>query len=333
MALDAIAGDAGGSAEPLLAVEDLSVVFATRDGPLAALEQVSYELARGRTLGVVGESGSGKTVLALALLRLVPPPGRITAGRIRLEGREVTALDRRTLTALRGDRIAMIFQEPMTALNPVFTVGEQIAEALRLHRGMGKSEAWDGAIAALARVGIAAAARRARDYPHQLSGGMRQRVMIAAALACRPALLVADEPTTALDVTIQAQILELMLEAQAELGMAIQFVSHDMAVVSEVADEIAVMYAGRMVELAPAGEFFAEPLHPYSRALIASVPQIGVRAGGGGIPGQMPSPLARPAGCRFSDRCPLADAGCRSAEPPLAEVAPGRRVACFKAAP
>ncbi len=317
---------------PLLAVRELAVVFPTREGRLAALEDVSYTLARGRTLGIVGESGSGKSVLALSLLRLVPPPGRIVRGNIRLDGIELTSLGAREITALRGDRVAMIFQEPMTALNPVFTIGEQIAEALRLHRGMDRGEAWEAALAALARVGISAPERRARDYPHQLSGGMRQRAMIAMALACQPDLLVADEPTTALDVTIQAQILELMLEAQAELGMAIQFVSHDMAVISEVADEVGVMYAGRLVELAPAEEFFASPLHPYSQALIASVPRIGARGTGAGIPGQMPSPFARPPGCRFSDRCPLADAACRAAEPALAEVGPRRRVACFKAA-
>jgi peptide/nickel transport system ATP-binding protein len=319
--------------EPLLAVEDLTVQFDTSDGPLRAVEGVSYGLASGRTLGVVGESGSGKSVLALALLRLVPPSGRIARGRIRLEGRDLAALDPDAVTALRGDRIAMIFQEPMTALNPVFTVGEQIAEVLRLHRGMARHEAREAAVAALARVGIAAPARRARDYPHQLSGGMRQRAMIAMALACRPALLVADEPTTALDVTIQAQILELMLEIQAELGMAIQFVSHDMAVVSEMADEVAVLYAGRLVEQAPATAFFAEPLHPYSRALIASVRRIGAGERAKPIAGEMPSPFDRPPGCRFSDRCPLADAGCRAAEPPLVAVAPDRRVACFKAAP
>ena len=317
---------------PLLAVRELSVVFATREGRLAAVEDVSYTLARGRTLGIVGESGSGKSVLALSLLRLVPPPGRIVRGGIRLDGIELTSLGAREITALRGDRIAMIFQEPMTALNPVFTIGEQIAEALRLHRGMDRGEASEAALAALARVGISAPERRARDYPHQLSGGMRQRAMIAMALACQPALLVADEPTTALDVTIQAQIFELMLAAQAELGMAIQFVSHDMAVISEVADEVGVMYAGRLVELAPAEEFFAHPLHPYSQALIASVPRIGAGGAPAGIPGQMPSPFARPPGCRFSDRCPLADPTCRAAEPALAEVGPRHRVACFKAA-
>ncbi len=327
-------GAIGDGTEALLSVADLAVVFPTRRGPLRALDGVSYALPRGRTLGVVGESGSGKSVMALALLRLIPPPGRIAAGSIRFDGADLLALDAAALTALRGDRIAMIFQEPMSALNPVFSVGEQIAEVLRLHRGLGRRAAWEGAVAALARVGIAAPERRARDYPHQLSGGMRQRAMIAMALACRPALLIADEPTTALDVTIQAQILELMLEAQAELGMAIQFVSHDMAVIAEVADEVAVVYAGRIVERAPTRELIDAPLHPYSRALIASVPRIGrAREAASGIPGQMPSPFERPPGCRFSDRCPLADAGCRAAEPALETVAPERVVACFKAAP
>ena len=335
MALEPVAGEARPAAAPLLAVEELAVVFPARAGPLTALDGVSYRLARGRTLGIVGESGSGKSVLALALLNLIPPPGRILRGAVRLDGIELASLGDDELAALRGDRVAIVFQEPMTALNPVFTIGEQIAEALRLHRRMTHAEARAEAIAALARVGIAAPGLRARDYPHQLSGGMRQRAMIAMALACEPDLLVADEPTTALDVTIQAQILELMLETQGRLGMAIQFVSHDMAVISEVADEVGVMYAGRLVEHAPADAFFAEPLHPYSRALIASVPRIGggtTRWAGrtGGIPGQMPSPMRLPPGCRFSDRCPLADAACREVEPALEQVAPGRRVACFK---
>jgi len=334
VAREPIAGAAAAGAAPLLSVDALSVVFPTRAGPLAALEGVSYRLAHGRTLGIVGESGSGKSVLALSLLRLVPPPGRIARGGIRFDGVDLATLGDDEMRALRGARVAMVFQEPMTALNPVFTIGEQIAEALRLHRGMTRREAAAAATDALARVGIAAPAMRARDYPHQLSGGMRQRAMIAMALACEPSLLVADEPTTALDVTVQAQILELLLAVQAELGMAIQFVSHDMAVISEVADEVGVMYAGRLVELAPAETFFASPLHPYSRALIASVPRLGAgTAGAAGIPGQMPSPLARPPGCRFSDRCPYADAACRAAEPALEEIAPGHRVACFKASP
>jgi oligopeptide/dipeptide ABC transporter ATP-binding protein len=319
------------TAAPLLEVAGLAVAFPTRRGPLMALDGVSYTLEAGRTLGIVGESGSGKTMLALAILGLLPRPGAIVGGAVRFAGETLSALDEPALGRIRGDRIAMVFQEPMTALNPVLTVGEQIAEVLRRHRGLDRRAAWDGAVAALARVGIPSAAARARDYPHRLSGGQRQRAMIAMALACRPALLIADEPTTALDVTVQAQILELMLEIQAELGMAIQFVSHDMAVISEVADEVAVVYAGRIVETAPVDELLAEPLHPYSRALIASIPRIGRGQPPAGIPGQMPGPLERPAGCRYSDRCPLADAGCRAAEPALEAVAPGRAVACFKA--
>jgi peptide/nickel transport system ATP-binding protein len=322
--------------EPLLAVEDLAVAFPARRGgseqpPPMALEGVSYSLAAGRTLGIVGESGSGKTMLALALLGLLPSPGIVARGSIRLEGMELRGLDAAALTALRGERIAMIFQEPMTALNPVLTIGEQVAEVLRFHRGLGRRTAWDEAVAGLDRVGIAGAARRARDYPHQLSGGQRQRAMIAIALACRPALLVADEPTTALDVTVQAQILDLLLEMQAALGMAIQFVSHDMAVISEVADEVAVIYAGRLVERAPVAELLENPLHPYSRALIASIPRIGRARDADALSGQMPGPSERTPGCRFAERCPLADEGCRAAEPPLETRADGRAVACFKA--
>jgi peptide/nickel transport system ATP-binding protein len=317
--------------EPLLAVADLAIAFPTRRGPLMALDGITYALPAGRTLGVVGESGSGKTVLALALLGLVPSPGFVARGAIRFDGVTLATLPPESLVALRGDRIAMIFQEPMTALNPVLTVGEQVAEVLRQHRGLGRRAAWDEAVAALERVGIAAAARRSHDYPHQLSGGQRQRAMIAIALACRPALLVADEPTTALDVTVQAQILELMLEMQEELGMAIQFVSHDMAVISEVADEVAVIYAGRLVERAPVEALLESPLHPYSRALIASIPRVGRARPEAGVPGQMPGPFERPRGCRFSDRCPLADKGCRAAEPPLESLGADRAVACFKA--
>jgi oligopeptide/dipeptide ABC transporter ATP-binding protein len=232
---------------------------------------------------------------------------------------------------LRGNRIAMVFQEPMTALNPVMTIGEQVAEAWIIHQGLAQDAAWNAAVAMIDKVGIPDAARRAASYPHQLSGGQRQRAMIAMALARGPALLVADEPTTALDVTVQAQILDLVMRMQAELGMAILFISHNLAVVSEVADDVAVMYAGRIVELAPAAAIFAEPLHPYTRGLIETVPRIGRgRKHLPAIPGTVPDPLHLPAGCRFSNRCPLADDACRRADPPLAAVAPGRAVACYK---
>jgi oligopeptide/dipeptide ABC transporter ATP-binding protein len=322
---------------PLVAVRDLSVVFPVEGGVVRAVDFIGYDIAAKRTLGVVGESGSGKSVAALALLRLVAPPGRIAAGSIRLGDLDLLALDEEAMRRVRGARIAMIFQEPMTALNPVFTVGEQIAEVLRLHRGLGERAALDEAVGMLERVGIPAPAARARDYPHQLSGGMRQRAMIAIALAGRPELLIADEPTTALDVTIQAQILDLMLELQDALGMAVLFISHNLAVVSEVADDIMVMYAGRIVERAPADALIARPLHPYTQGLIAAVPRLAARDGDGGalraIPGNVPNPLALPPGCRFSDRCPLADQGCRAAEPALVDVGGGRQVACFKAKP
>jgi len=277
---------------------------------------------------VVGESGCGKSVSALALLGLVPPPGRV-AGSIRFAGRELIGQSPAAWRALRGDRIAMVFQEPMTALNPVMTVGEQIAEAIVLHQAADRSAAREQAVALLEAVGIAAPRARARAYPHQLSGGMRQRAMIAMALACRPALLIADEPTTALDVTIQAQIVELMQDLQAEIGMAIQFISHNLAVVSEIADEIVVMYAGRIVERAPAEELFARPLHPYTIGLIATLPDPGRRVARlPVIPGSVLSVSAQ--GCRFADRCPRGDASCRRAEPPLEAVTPGHAAACFK---
>jgi oligopeptide/dipeptide ABC transporter ATP-binding protein len=316
--------------QPLLSVEDLRVVFPTARGELAAVDGMSYRLMAGRTLGIVGESGSGKTVAALALLRLTAPQARVS-GRIRFEAEDVSALPESAMRRLRGNRIAMVFQEPMTALNPVMTIGEQIAEAWIIHRGLDRAEAREAAVAMIEKVGIPDPARRAGSYPHQLSGGQRQRAMIAMALACGPALLIADEPTTALDVTVQAQILDLMMQMQAELGMAVLFISHNLAVVSEVADDVAVMYAGRIVERAPADALFADPLHPYTRGLIDTVPRIGHgRQRLPAIPGTVPDALRLPAGCRFSDRCPKADAGCRRAEPPLAERGDGRAVACFK---
>ena len=317
---------------PVLAVAGLEVIFATRDGPLKAVAGVGYEIEPGRTLGVVGESGCGKTVLALAILGLVPAPGEITNGSIRLAGEELTVLDEGQLTKVRGERVSMVFQEPATSLNPVMTVGAQIAEAWLLHRDARPNEAREAALGMLERVRIPDPARRYDSYPHELSGGMRQRAMIAMALACGPDLLIADEPTTALDVTIQAQILELMLEIQADLGMAIQFISHNLGVVSEVADEVMVMYAGRIVERAPAAAIFDQPRHPYTRALMATVPYIG--AGAERLPtiqGNVPDPLALPAGCPCSDRCPLADDGCRGAEPALADHGGGHLAACFKA--
>ena len=316
----------------LLEVRDLEVTFETSGGTLRAVDGVSYDIAPGRTLGVVGESGGGKSMTALAILRLVPEQGSITAGRVALDGVELTGLGEAGMEAVRGDRIAMIFQEPMTSLNPVVTIGEQIAEVYLIHRKATRKEALGEAVELLAKVRIPDAAARAMDYPHQMSGGMRQRAMIAMALACRPALLIADEPTTALDVTIQAQILELMLEIQDEMGMAIQFISHNLGVISEVADEVAVMYAGRIVERAGARAIFEKPLHPYTKGLIETVPIIGRRVRRlPAIPGVVPDLMRLPSGCRFSDRCALADRACREAEPELTDWGGGHFAACFKA--
>ena len=318
--------------QSLLEVRGLEVTFETSGGTLRAVDGVSYDIAPGRTLGVVGESGGGKSMTALAILRLVPEQGRITAGRVALDGVDLTGLSEAGMDAVRGDRIAMIFQEPMTSLNPVLTIGEQIAEVYLIHRKATRKEALGEAVELLAKVRIPDPAARAMDYPHQLSGGMRQRAMIAMALACRPALLIADEPTTALDVTIQAQILELMLEIQDEMGMAIQFISHNLGVISEVADEVAVMYAGRIVERASTRAIFDQPLHPYTKGLIETVPVIGKRQRRlPAIPGVVPDLMHLPSGCRFSDRCALADKACREAEPELTDWGGGHFAACFKA--
>ncbi len=322
--------------ETLVEVRDLEVTFFTSDGALRAVDGVSFEIASGRTLGLVGESGCGKSVTALALMGLVPPPGRVTGGSVRFEGRDLLSLAEHEMEKLRGKRIGIIFQEPMTSLNPVFTVGDQIAEVFRIHENFGRAEAWRRAVRMLARVRIPDAERRARAYPHQLSGGMRQRAMIAMALACRPALLIADEPTTALDVTIQAQIVDLIADIQAEMAMAVLFISHNLGVVAQVADEVAVMYAGRIVERAATEALFAKPLHPYTRGLVDTLPRLGLRRERlPTIGGTVPDLRRLPPGCRFSDRCPLADSACRDAEPPLAPFPPGagagRHVACFKA--
>ncbi|MGK9050698.1 ABC transporter ATP-binding protein [Neorhizobium petrolearium] len=315
---------------PLLDVRDLTVSFPAGAGGTHIVRGLSYSIARGETLGIVGESGCGKTMTSLALLGLIPANGTI-GGEINFGGRNLVSMTQRQQRHIRGREIAMIFQEPMTAMNPVMTVGRQIAEVLVRHEGLSKKEAGKRAVDLLAQVGIPSPARRAEDYPHQLSGGMRQRAMIAMALACRPQLLIADEPTTALDVTIQAQILDLMLTLQDEAQMSIQFISHNLAVVSEVAHSIMVMYAGKAVEYAPAEELFSNPLHPYTQGLIKTLPdpdrqvkRLYV------IPGRVVSDIS--AGCRFARRCPLADEGCRKVEPELVEVAPGHQVACLKVA-
>jgi oligopeptide/dipeptide ABC transporter ATP-binding protein len=317
--------------EPLLRVRDLKTYFVTEQGrgTARAVDGVSFEVQPGETLGIVGESGCGKTVTSLSILRLIPePPGHIRPGSfIEFEGRNLLTLEPRDLRAIRGNQIAMVFQEPMTSLNPVFTVGDQIAEAAILHQGLSRAAGRARAIEMLKLVGIPDPEERVDHYPHQMSGGMRQRVMIAMALVCRPKLLIADEPTTALDVTIQAQILELLDRLQAELGMAVMLITHDLGVVAGSADRVVVMYAGQVVEQAPTPELFARPLHPYTEGLLASVPRLdappaGARAGGRlhSIPGQVPAATAWPSGCRFHPRCPYAWDRCRAEEPPLLDV-------------
>ncbi|MCX7931870.1 MAG: ABC transporter ATP-binding protein [Rhodovarius sp.] len=319
--------------EPLLRVENLVTSFRTAAGELRAVDGVTLSVERGRTLGIVGESGCGKSVLSLSIMRLLAWPGRILSGRVLLEGRDLTGLSAAEMRAVRGREIAMIFQEPMTSLNPVHTVGFQIMEAMRAHdRQAGAAELRRRAIAALERVRIPAAARRFGEYPHQLSGGMRQRVMIAMALACRPKLLIADEPTTALDVTVQAQILDLLRELQRQEGMGIILITHDLGVIAEMADEVAVMYAGRVVEQGPARAIFEDPQHPYTLGLLGSIPRLDQdRARLTAIEGTVPPPFAWPPGCRFAPRCPFAEGSCEAAPPPLRMVAPGHAAACLKA--
>jgi peptide/nickel transport system ATP-binding protein/oligopeptide transport system ATP-binding protein len=317
----------------LLQIEDLRTVFRTHMGEVAAVDGVSLSVSRGRTLGIVGESGCGKSVLSLSVMGLVPPPGRNAGGRVLFEGRDLMGLSPAEMRDIRGNRIAMIFQEPMTSLNPVFTVGDQITEAMRAHDRSASDKALRAkAIAALDRVRIPAPDRRFDEYPHQMSGGMRQRVMIAMALACEPDLLIADEPTTALDVTVQAQILDLLRDLQAQTGMAIILITHDLGVVAEMADEVAVMYAGRVVERAAGPAIFDDPQHPYTLGLLGSIPKLEeshdrLLA----IEGAVPPPFALPSGCRFNPRCVFAVDECRSRVPVLREVAPNHAVSCLRA--
>ena len=316
----------------VLDVRELRTVFATDGGELVAVDGVSFRVEPGRTLAIVGESGCGKSVTALSIMGLVASPGRIAGGSIRFEGRELVGMARRELQDLRGNAMAMIFQEPMSSLNPAFTIGEQIVESLLRHRAIGRRQAEERAVAMLRRVRIPAPEQRFREHPHQLSGGMRQRAMIAMALACEPKLLIADEPTTALDVTIQAQILELMRTLQEENGTAIVLITHDLGVVAEVADDVAVMYAGRIVEHAPVRSLFAEPQHPYTIGLLGSMPRLdGDAARLAAIEGQVPSPLERRAGCSFAPRCPFAEERCRSDDPPLRPLDPTHAAACWLA--
>ncbi len=320
------------SAAPVLRVERLSVSLGEPGRRAAVVRDVSLRLDRGRVLCVVGESGSGKSVTALALMRLLPP-GRhaVQADLLELEGRDLRGLGERAMTRLRGDRMAMIFQEPMTSLNPVLTVGEQVAEVLVLHRGLGRAAARTRALEVLREVQVPAAERRLDSYPHELSGGLRQRVMIGMALACEPALLIADEPTTALDVTVQAQILSLLGSLRARTGTAVLLITHDLGVVAEVADEVAVMYAGGIVERAPVAALFEAAQHPYTLALLAAMPSLsGPAARLEPIPGRMPAPADVLPGCRFAPRCPFAAPVCAE-PPPLRPMGPGHEAACWRA--
>jgi oligopeptide/dipeptide ABC transporter ATP-binding protein len=318
--------------EALLRVENLRTYFSTRAGVTRAVDGVDLTVEQGRTLGVVGESGCGKTVTSLSVMRLVDQPGRIEPGsRILFEGRDLATADEDELREVRGNEISMIFQEPMTSLNPVYTVGDQIAEAVRLHQGAGQRAALDRAAEMLELVGIPSPSRRMRDYPHQMSGGMRQRVMIAMALSCDPKLLIADEPTTALDVTIQAQILELMRELRDRLGMAIMLITHDLGVVAEMADDVVVMYAGRVVEKGPVDAIFNSPQHPYTEALLHSIPVLGMTQAEPlqVIRGVVPSPMHWPEGCRFASRCDHAVDRCRRDDPPLFATPTPQLAACW----
>ena len=307
--------------------------FASERGEVRAVDGVDFTLERGRTLGIVGESGCGKSVTALSIMGLVPqPPGRIAGGEVLLEGENLLTAPPARLRDLRGDQLAMIFQEPMTSLNPAFTVGDQIAEVLLRHRRLTKKEAQEKTVEMLRQVRIPSPERRAADYPHQLSGGMRQRVMIAMALACNPKLLIADEPTTALDVTIQAQILELMRALRAELGTAIILITHDLGVIAELADDVIVMYAGKVIERCASARLFAEPQHPYTVGLLGSIPRLHLQQERlSAIEGFVPDAAAFPEGCRFHPRCPFAVEKCRSEIPPLLEIQKGHFAACWRA--
>ena len=322
----------------VLEVKNLKTVFFTNSGLFKAVDDVSFQVKRGETLAIVGESGCGKSVSALSIMRLVPdPPGRIVGGSMLLEGIDLLGLSEPEMRKIRGDRMSMIFQEPMTSLNPVMRIGDQIAEAVRLHRSMSRAETWKQAVEMLRLVRIPEPARRAQEYPHQLSGGMRQRAMIAMALACRPALLIADEPTTALDVTIQAQILALVLELQKELGMGLILITHDLGVVAQTAQRVIVMYAGKKVEEADVETLFAGPRHPYTRGLMASIPALptsgsSTEARLAEIPGTVPSLTRLPPGCAFAPRCALAIRRCHEEYPPLQDYGGDHLAACWRAA-
>ncbi|MEE8534616.1 MAG: ABC transporter ATP-binding protein [Kiloniellales bacterium] len=317
--------------QPLLGVEDLSIAFSTEEGRITVVEGVSFSVQAGRTIGLVGESGCGKSVTAMSILRLMPsPPSHIDSGRIFFDGTDLLQLGEKAMRRVRGNRIGMIFQEPMTSLNPTLSIGFQIAEVLRLHRGQTGAAAREAAAEILHQVGVGAPKQRLDQYPHQLSGGLRQRVMIAMALVCHPTLLIADEPTTALDVTIQAQILDLLRRLQEDLGMAILLITHDLGVVAEICDEVVVMYAGRIVERAGVSALFRGPRHPYTRGLLAALPRLGARGRPvPAIPGMVPPPGERGTGCTFAERCPRVLDRCRAERPPLEEHADGHLTACW----
>jgi peptide/nickel transport system ATP-binding protein len=323
----------GETVTPLLELRDLRTYFAVDDGEFRAVDGVSFTLRVGRTLGIVGESGCGKSVTALSIMGLVPqPPGRIAGGEVLLDGVDLLRLPAAALRELRGNQMSMIFQEPMTSLNPAFTIGDQIIEGILRHRDVSPREARERAIEMLRRVRIPAPEQRIDDYPHKLSGGMRQRAMIAMALACDPKLLIADEPTTALDVTVQAQILDLMRALRDETGAAIMLITHDLGVIAELAQDVIVMYAGKVVERADVAALFADPQHPYTVGLLGSIPKLHAdQPRLATIEGIVPNPLDMPPGCRFNPRCPFAIDKCRASEPPLTEVKPGHFSACWRA--
>jgi peptide/nickel transport system ATP-binding protein len=331
--VSAAAAEPHPTARHLLEIQGLKTQFATDEGLVQAVDEVDLAIDAGETLGVVGESGCGKTVTAMSVLKLIAmPPGRIVAGRILWQGRDLVPLGGDEMRRIRSREIGIVFQEPMTSLNPVYTVGAQIAEAIRQQEGSGRKAAFEQAVEILRLVHIPNPRRRANDYPHQFSGGMRQRVMIAMALSRNPRLLIADEPTTALDVTIQAQILDLLAEMKSRFGMAIMLITHAMGVVAETAQRVVVMYAGKVVEEAPVGELFARPRHPYTQGLIRSIPRLdkaGAKTRLEAIPGVVPSLVDPPPGCRFAPRCRFAMPACTAAVPPLREVAPGHKVACI----
>jgi oligopeptide/dipeptide ABC transporter ATP-binding protein len=326
-------------AQKILEVKDLQTSFFTERGELKAVDHVSFDLYAGKTLGIVGESGCGKSVTSLSIMRLIPnPPGKIVGGEILYKGRDLLTLSMDEMRKVRGNEISMIFQEPMTSLNPVYTIGNQLVEAILLHQDLSKGEAINKAVEMLRLVGIPAPEKRIKDYPHQLSGGMRQRVMIAMALSCNPNILIADEPTTALDVTIQAQILDLLRDLQQKTGLALMLITHDLGVVAEMAHEVVVMYAGNVVERASVKDIFKSPKHPYTQGLLNSIPVLSKDPTGKvkksrlePIPGIVPSLFDLPTGCRFQERCKFASEECKTSEPPLRQLSGGRLVRCVKA--